>query len=128
MVSEQQEEYNNMSIERYNNLISLDLEFLPPQIISYTPKPKEIDYTRTYIIRYFIQKANDEDSVITEISYKIYTSFLDNPFYNIVSLDWVIVGDEADVKEKNKKSILYASKTMKAIPLYLQNPLQFLKK
>lgn len=117
-----------MSIERYNNLISLDLEFLPPAIISYTPKPKEIDYTRTYITRYFIQKANDEDGVITEISYKIYTSFLDNPFYNIVSLDWIIVGNEVDVREKNKKSILYASKTMKAIPLYLQNPIQFLKK
>ena len=117
-----------MSVDRYNNLISLDVDFLPPLIIAYTPKLKEIDYNRTYITRYFIQKANDENGVITEISYKIYTSFLDNPFYNIVSLDWVVVGEESEVREKNKKSILYTSKTMKAIPLYLQNPLQFLKK
>ena len=117
-----------MSVDRYNNLISLDVDFLPPGIIAYTPKLKEIDYNRTYITRYFIQKANDENGVITEISYKIYTSFLDNPFYNIVSLDWVVVGEESEVREKNKKSILYTSKTMKAIPLYLQNPLQFLKK
>jgi hypothetical protein len=117
-----------MSVDRYKQISKIDSDFDSPFLISHTPTLREEDYLRTYITRYFIQKANDENAVITEINYKTFTQFSYNPFYNVIQLNWVIVGDEVEVREKNKKSILYASKNMKAISLYLQNPIQFLKK
>jgi len=117
-----------MSVDRYNKISTIGSDFKNNPIISYIPSPKESDYNRTYITRYFIQKANDENAVIREINYKNYTIYSRNAFYIVVKLEWVIFGNDEEVKEKNKKSILYASKTMKAISLYLQNPLQFLKK
>lgn len=117
-----------MSIDRYNKIVNLGPEYNQPKIFAHKPIPNEFDYKRTYITRYFSQKSNDENGLITEINAKTYNTLIRNAFYNVVDLNWVIVGDEAEVKEKNKKSILYASKKMKAIPLYLQNPIQFLKK
>ena len=117
-----------MNLDRYNQIAKVDSDYNAGYPKAHLPSPAEYDYKNGYITRYFAQKSNDSTSPIVEINYKNYTFYATNPFYMVVSLDWVIVGNEAEVKEKNKKSILYASKKMKAIPLYLQNPIQFLKK
>lgn len=117
-----------MNIDRYNTISKLEEDYLVPPPTAHIPVLKESDYNNGYIIRYFAQKSNDENGRIIEISSKNYNFYKSNAFYTVVDLDWVIVGKEGEVREKNKKSILYAAKTMKAIPFYLQNPLQFFKK
>lgn len=117
-----------MSIDRYNQIASLDDDYKFQSPTPHIPKPTSFDYDNGYITRYFVQKSNDTDGRIIEVSSKTFTNYTQNLFFTSVLLDWVIVGSEAEVREQNRKSILYASKNMKAISLYLQNPIQFLKK
>ena len=117
-----------MSIDRYNQIVKLDSDYNFQSPTPHIPKPTSSDYEDGYVVRYFVQKSNDVDSRIIEVNSKTFTNYTQNLFFTSVSLDWAISGDVSVVREQNKKSILYASKTMKAIPLYLQNPIQFLKK
>lgn len=117
-----------MSIDRYNQIVKLDSDYDFQSPTPHIPKPTSADYEDGYIVRYFLQKSNDADGRIIEVNSKTFTNYTQNLFFKSVSLDWVINGDTAMVIEQNKKSVVYASKTMKAIPLHLQNFTQFLKK
>ena len=55
-----------------NNLSEYDL----PEILAHIPSPTEIEYKRGYIQRYFVQKSNDIDSYIFEISKYKFASLL----------------------------------------------------
>lgn len=117
-----------MNIDRYTQIVNLDSDYKFQSPTPHIPKPTLIDYEDGYLIRYFIQKSNDVDGRVIEVSSKTFTKYTQNLFFTSVSLDWAISGDINMVREQNKKSVIYAAKTMKAIQLYLQNFTQFLKK
>lgn len=117
-----------MSIDRYNEIASSTYKFDLGGITSFLPNPKDIDYRRGYIKRYFIQKSNDKSSLIYEISDSSISKFKNTPFYITISLDWRISGDPIEVKKSNSASIRIASEVIPKISLYLPNLLQFHQK
>ncbi len=116
-----------MDLDRYNKILKDKKDFSEINIITSIPTPNDNDYRRGYIVRYFVQKVNDENSYVYEVSSKSHSALLNNPLYNIVSLDWRLIGNSDQIKESNSKSVKLASQRMKAISLYLPNYLQFAK-
>jgi len=110
---------------RYNTINLNTLEFKTRTISTHIPSPKENDYIRGYIVRYFIQKVNDLDSYIYEIESELYTTMVDSPFYSTCFLDWRLVGTNEQILNSNSKSLDIASKKISNIKLYLPNLLQF---
>lgn len=103
------------------------------------PKPDEGDYMQTFIIRYFVRRANDEYGHIFEVTESVFNEYDKNPFWICESLIWRISGpadtiynEDGTIKDKgiipgNKASLGIASKKLKNISLYLPNLLQFYK-
>jgi hypothetical protein len=114
-----------IKIDRFNELIENNADFIIGKIKTHVPSPTENDYKTGYIVRYFVQKANDMSSYVYEVNELQYTILKQNPFLIVVDLDWKISGNRNEVMEMNRKSILLASKDMKSILLYLPNYLQF---
>jgi hypothetical protein len=112
--------YNRINRSKIN-------QFEIPTITSYVPSPIDTDYTTGYITRYFIQKSNDINSVVREISKTGYQEFINNNFYIVVALDWKLSGTDEEIKEANLKSVKRAAKVLPAIQLYLPYLLQFKK-
>jgi hypothetical protein len=96
-------------------------------IKTYVPTPDENDYEVGYIIRYFLQKINDSDATIYEISNYFEDVALANGLYKIQSIKWRITGTPQDIMDSNKKSISLALENMPKLSLYLPNLLQFAK-
>jgi hypothetical protein len=113
---------------RYINLTKGKLDNFNYSINTFIPTPNDSDYKRGYITRYFIQKANDRNSNIFEISKDTYKEFTSNPLLITTSLDWRIVGDDIDIKKSNSESVRLASQKINKLQLYLPNLLQFKKK
>jgi len=99
-----------------------------PKIVTSIPSPKKNDYIRGYIIRYFVQKANDTSSIIYEVSKSRYSIIQTSDLYTNVSLDWRISGTSEEIKKSNSVSLTIAARTIPKIALYLPNLLQFHKK
>jgi hypothetical protein len=118
-----------------NNLNIFNIE-LPNTIV---PSPTQDDYSLGFIMRYFIQKANDENSHLFEIDENEFEKYKENPFWQVVELKWRIAGpktiiykndgsiDDVGVINANKAAITRASQKVKNIGLYLPNILQFHK-
>ena len=117
------------------NLTNFNLQ-LPKTIV---PQPTELDYENGFIRRYFLQKTNDENGFIFEVSQEVYDEYLENPFWKSGDLKWRIKGpktpvykndgsfEDMGVENSNRASISYTSSKMKNIGLYLPNLLQFYK-
>jgi hypothetical protein len=117
-----------INISRYNKILEGgNDEFIIPPINTIIPNPTNDDYKIGYIQRYFIQKKSDESAYIYEVEKYYYTDILTNPFFKGIVLKWKISGNREEVREMNRKSLSYASKDMKTLPLYLPNHLQFHK-
>lgn len=116
---------NNNS--RYNNLGKKPVGISPIKINTSTPKLTETDYKRGYVERYFVAKANDENSLIYEVLSENFLRVIKSPLYIGVKIRWRIKGDVTDVKVSNKKSLDIASEKIKNLKLYLPNLLQFHK-
>lgn len=99
-----------------------------PNISVSIPNPTDKDNFKGYIVRYFVQKANDTNSVIYEVSKSKYSNITSSDLYTNVSLDWRLIGDPSEIKKSNITSLRIASKTIPKISLYLPNLLQFYKK
>ena len=99
-----------------------------PNVFAFIPKPNDKDYFKGYIVRYFVQKANDSNSVIYEVGKARYSNIQSSDLYINVSLDWRLDGDPIEIKKSNTASLRIASKTIPKISLYLPNLLQFHKK
>jgi len=112
---------------RYNNVLNSGTNFDMPAIQTYVPSPTADDYVRGYITRYFVQKRNDKNSPIYEISYDGYTTFIGHFYYGVVALDWKLTGTDDEIKTANGKSARLAAKTLPAIINYLPYLLQFKK-
>ena len=118
-----------MDLNRYGQIAtSIGSDFREKRISPYIPVPTELDYERGYIVRYFIQKANDTQSRITEVDYIGYKKFVGDAFYTTVSLDWKVKGTDEEIKECNFKSIKTGIDKMPLLSSYLPNLIQFKKK
>jgi hypothetical protein len=117
-----------MDLNRYNKVSNIGSDFKEKRISPYLPTPTDLDYERGYIVRYFIQKANDTQSRITEVDYIGYSKFVNDAFYTTVSLDWKIKGTDTEIKECNFKSIKTGIDRIPLIQSYLPNLMQFKKK
>ena len=108
-----------------------------PQTI--VPNPNDDDYTIGFIVRYFVQKRNDENAHIFEVNQNEYQKLKNNPHWKVMDLKWRIKGpqtatykmdgniDDKGVTNSNKAAITRASYSLKNIALYLPNILQFYK-
>ena len=118
-----------MDINRYNKVAaSLGSNFKQLKVSPHTPTPTDMEYKSGYIVRYFIQKANDTESKITEVDSVGYKKFTKSSFYTAVSLDWRVIGTDEQIRDSNKKSVSLAMVKIPKISLYLPNLLQFRKK
>lgn len=113
---------------RYAKVAKLGQEFDPKKISAFIPNPKDVDYQRGYIVRYFVQKANDTNSKIFEIDEYAYAKFLTSPFHTAVQVDWRIIGTDEDIRQSNMKAINFVRKDMPNLKMYLVNLLQFRQK
>lgn len=124
----------------YNDLIKGKELFslqTPPTIV---PVPDSTNYDIGFIERYFIQKANDKNGQVYEVSLDTYDKYVANPYWINVNLKWRITGpldivfkengDVADkgVQNSNKLALDIAAEKIKNIRLYLPNLLQFYRK
>jgi hypothetical protein len=116
-----------MNIDRYKSISSLPIEYKLEKIPTHIPEPKDFDYQRGYISRYFVQKSNDTLSSVFEINSSTFTSISNNSFYKTITLDWRLAGTVEQIKESNFKSVKIAAKSLPIIQLYLPNLLQFYK-
>jgi hypothetical protein len=103
------------------------------------PIPSEFDYDNGFLRRYFIQKTNDSNGFVFEVSEEIHDELRDNPFWKAADLKWRITGPKETVYNQkgelsdigveitNKQIINLTSKTIRNISLYLPNLLQFHK-
>lgn len=103
------------------------------------PNPTDEDYSKSYILRFFTRKSNDQYGHIFEIDQDTFGEYLENPFWTSVSIKWRISGplyttynDNGTMKdrgviESNKASIGIGSQKLKNLKLYLPNLLQFYK-
>lgn len=103
------------------------------------PIPTEFDYDNGFIRRYFIQKTNDSNGFVFEVSEEVHDELRDNPFWKVADLKWRITGpketiynqkgelSDIGVEITNKQIINLTSKTIRNISLYLPNLLQFHK-
>ena len=97
------------------------------------PIPTEFDYDNGFVRRYFIQKTNDLNGHIFEVSYEIYNELKYVTFWKVIDLKWRIKGpleytvEDMGVRASNNAAINLASSTLKNIGLYLPNLLQFYK-
>ena len=113
--------------DRYNQLNNNLSEYNLPEILAHIPSPIEIEYKRGYIQRYFVQKSNDMDSYIFEVSKYKFASLQISPYFTIVAILWKISGNPTEIMDANSKSIKIGNKTIPSLHKYLQNTLQFSK-
>jgi hypothetical protein len=114
-------------IDKFNKVFPNFNEFKIDSIKTYVPKQSELDYTRGYITRYFVQKVNDVNSYIYETNSSNFSEYTSNTYFRTTKLDWKISGMIDEVKLLNEKSIRFASSNMKSLKFYLPNLLQFRK-
>jgi hypothetical protein len=115
-------------IDRYNEITSKDDNFNPIRRKPFIPNPKEGDYKRGYIVRYFVHSVNNQSTPIFEVNKQGYLKYSINSFYTTVTLDWRLTGSNDVIKKSNRESVRIASQTIPKISLYLPNLLQFHQK
>ena len=107
--------------EQYNNNKSTDREVYPSMI---TPDITDKDYTKGTIKRHFVQKANDKNAKVFEISKADFNKKL--TLYNKIKFNWVISGIKEDVRSQNRITIRSIERNFKGINKILI-PLQYWK-
>jgi hypothetical protein len=127
------------SISRYRKINGGRTNTKPSKISAHIPKPTEEDYRIGYILRFFVQKTNDDLSPIYEVTNTEYNYLTSKPLYKGVILKWRISGSkstkydvdgnmiEKSVSESNRIAIDLEKRKMPNLKLYLPNLLQFHK-
>ena len=110
---------NHTLYSQYTKIRSSNRENYPS---SYKPQLKDDDYSAGLIQRYFIQKANDVNSKIHEISKEDFNKNL--TLYSKIILDWIISGIKEDVRSQNRITIKNTELNFKGINKIL-TPLQY---
>lgn len=117
---------NLNNIFRYSEL-AMDKQITTtlPNVLAYIPQITEDDYSIGYIDRYFVQKANDDNSPITEIAQNQQNEIANDSYYKMVDIKWRLIGTPQEIMDSNKASIALVNSEMKNLKLYLSNLLQF---
>jgi hypothetical protein len=119
---------NLNNIFRYAELVmDMQMSTKLPNVLAYIPEITEDSYYVGYINRYFIQKANDDNSPITEIEQNQENEILSDSYYKLVNIKWRLTGTPQEIMDSNKASIALVNSEMKNLKLYLSNLLQFAK-
>jgi hypothetical protein len=129
---------NNEDVDVYNVLSRHNTGFYSQTPKVYLPTPGPPDYFDGYIMRFFIQRGNDRNGPIVEISEHSAKLFKDNPFYTKVSISWKITGPpntitregvehEEGVSEHNYRRANLANETIMGIGDKLSDVYQFYK-
>lgn len=125
--------------DKYNELTNGSSQLINISPVAFIPILTEKDYKRGYVNRYFIQRSNDSNSPIYEVSDIDFRSSHSTPMYNVTNLRWRISGPlvptkigageivDKGVLESNKISIKLASTLITKLGLYLPNRKQFHK-
>ena len=129
-----------MDINRYKQISKSSLTDNTKKIKTSIPIPKDVDYKRGYIKRYFIQKVNDKGSPIYELNSTTFQSYKNKAQFSSVSLKWRIFGPilpqydskgvviDKPVSDSNRIAIQLVAHVIPNLKLYLPNLLQFFKK
>jgi hypothetical protein len=128
-----------MDIQRYKD-ISKKPKIVRYDVATHIPNLTDVDYSRGYINRYFVQQLNDKGSPIYEVTNKFYTYYRSVPQFTAVSLRWRVTGPneqeydktgtiiDKSVSESNRIAIKLVAFEIPNLKLYLPNLLQFHKK
>lgn len=126
------EEQSNVEMITSYNSIKKTPSIVRQGITPSVPTPKDLDYKRGYIKRYFVQRANDNRAPISEVSSTKFAQAATNAFYKQIKLRWRINGpledyEDADgnlkkgVHTSNKRSIEEQLKKMPSLKNRLVN-------
>lgn len=127
-----------MSVNRYNRIKTIVIRS-NTKFKTHIPKPISSDYNVGYIVRYFIQKANDKGSPIYEVNHLTFRKMQSNVDYQAIRLRWRIFGSKTEkydvegnqidkgVSVSNSIAIKNKSHLIHNLKLYLPNLLQFYK-
>ncbi len=119
-----------MSRFTYNKINERIPNFIKPLKISirtHVPNPNDTDYKRGFILRYFLQKVNDTNGPVYEVSDTTFANFLNNELYLKCKIEWKISGTNDEIKKVNLQTLLEVNNKMPALKKYLSNLLQFSK-
>ncbi len=123
--------------EHYKKITGNRFRTLNTSVTAYSSKPKESDYEKGYVTRYFAQKTNDKGAPIYEVSSDEANRLNTSVMYVTTSLRWRITGPRdtvynsdgkvisMGVQTSNEKSIELASNIITELKLYLPNKLQY---
>jgi hypothetical protein len=105
--------------EQYTTIKSTNREIYPSNI---TLDVTDKDYTKGFVVRYFVKKANDINAQIFEISKADFNKNL--TLYDKTKFNWIISGVKEDVLLGNLKTIKLKARQFKGIGKIL-SPLQY---
>jgi hypothetical protein len=108
----------NPKNRNYSILTNQPRDYTPITPIPYTPTPTNVDYQTGEFTRYFVKKRNEN------VYYEVEDERLaDVPMYFTFNLQWVISGEESQVKITNQKMVeLYMSQSpIPAFNIFLKN-------
>jgi len=127
-----------MSVNRYDRIKTIAIRS-NTKFKTHIPKPTSSDYSVGYVVRYFIQKANDKGSPIYEVNHLTFRKMQSNVDYQAIKLRWRISGSKTEkydsqgnqidkgVSVSNSISIKNKANLIPNLKLYLPNLLQFYK-
>jgi len=110
---------NHTLYSQYTKIRSSNREKYPS---SYKPQLKDSDYSDGSIQRYFVQKGNDVNAQVFEISEEDFNKNL--TLYSKIKLEWIISGIKEDVISQNTMTIRNTERNFKGINKIL-TPLQY---
>jgi hypothetical protein len=129
---------NDEDIDVYNVLARHNTGFYSQTPKVYLPDPGPEEYNKGYIMRFFVQKANDSNGPIVEVTEDALKLFIDNPFYAAATVSWKITGPpntitrggvehEVGVSEHNYTRANRANDRIRGISDKLSDVYQFYK-
>ena len=107
------------SYEQYTAIKSTNREVYPSNI---TLDVTDKDYTKGFVVRYFVKKANDINAKVFEISKADFNKKL--TLYDKTKFNWIISGIKEEVLLENLKTMDFKEKQFKGISKMLF-PLQY---
>ena len=115
--------------DKLNGFFSPIRDHSQPIPHQYVIEPGGVDYRVGFSIRYFVQKYNNTSYPIEidKTQREAYGSVdgIDDSLYNLIDLQWMLVGTLELIEKENRKSIAQASLTMPDISLAVSNLTQY---
>jgi hypothetical protein len=115
--------------DKLNNFVSPIRDYSQPTPHQYVIEPGGVDYRVGFSVRYFVQKFNNTGYPIEidKTQREAYGSDggIDNSLYNLINLQWMLVGTLELIERENRKNIAQASQTMPDISLAISSLTQY---